>query len=138
VPSMSRQANYWDNAVAEPFFATLKNEEVSGVYRSKGAAYVGIANYNPRLLQSDASALGTRQPLTRQLSADADGCVGHQPASWRPTGRDKFKHPFLVIKRLFGFAKTRYRGLEKNVHRLFVTCALTNLYLVRRRLMRLM
>jgi IS5 family transposase len=44
----------------------------------------------------------------------------------------KAAHPFLVIERIFGFAKTRYRGLEKNAHRLFVTCALTNLYLVRR------
>jgi IS5 family transposase len=50
--------------------------------------------------------------------------------------RAKVEHPFLVIKRIFGFAKTRYRGLEKNAHRLFVTCALTNLYLVRRRLLR--
>jgi len=50
--------------------------------------------------------------------------------------RAKVEHPFLVIKRLFGFAKTRYRGLDKNAHRLFVTCALTNLYLVRRRLLR--
>jgi len=39
-------------------------------------------------------------------------------------------------QRLFGFAKTRYRGLDKNAHRLFVTCALTNLYLVRRQLLR--
>jgi IS5 family transposase len=51
--------------------------------------------------------------------------------------RAKVEHPFLVIKRIFGFAKTRYKGLEKNAHRLFVTCALTNLYLVRRRLLRL-
>ena len=51
--------------------------------------------------------------------------------------RAKVEHPFLVIKRLFGFAKTRYRGLEKNAHRLFVTCALANLYLVRRRLLRM-
>lgn len=50
--------------------------------------------------------------------------------------RAKVEHPFLVIKRLFGFAKTRYRGLDKNAHRLFVTCALTNLYLMRRRLLR--
>jgi len=39
-----------------------------------------------------------------------------------------------VIKRIFGFTKVRYRGLSKNTHRLLVTCALTNLYLVRRRL----
>ena len=51
--------------------------------------------------------------------------------------RAKVEHPFLVIKRIFGFAKTRYRGLEKNAHRLFVTCALTNLYLMRRRLLQL-
>lgn len=50
--------------------------------------------------------------------------------------RAKVEHLFLVIKRVFGFAKTRYRGLEKNAHRLFVTCALTNLYIMRRRLIR--
>ena len=49
--------------------------------------------------------------------------------------RARVEHPFLVIKQLFGFAKTRYRGLAKNTHRLLVTCALTNLYLVRRRLL---
>ena len=41
--------------------------------------------------------------------------------------RAKVEHPFLVIERLFGFAKTRYRGLDKNSNRLFVTCVLTNL-----------
>lgn len=51
--------------------------------------------------------------------------------------RAKVEHPFLVIKQIFGFTKTRYRGLEKNAHRLFVTCALTNLYLMRRRLLRM-
>ncbi len=51
--------------------------------------------------------------------------------------RAKVEHPFLVIKRIFGFAKTRYRGLEKNAQRLFVTCALANLYMVRRRLLRM-
>jgi len=51
--------------------------------------------------------------------------------------RAKVEHPFLVIKRFFGFAQTRYRGLEKNAHRLFVTCALANLYMVRRRLLRM-
>lgn len=55
----------------------------------------------------------------------------------KSTVRAKVEHPFLVIKRIFGFAKTRYRGLEKNAHRLFVTCALANLYMVRRRLLRI-
>jgi IS5 family transposase len=51
--------------------------------------------------------------------------------------RSRVEHSIGVIKRIFGFAKVRYRGLEKNGNRLFATCALANLYLVRRRLLRL-
>lgn len=51
--------------------------------------------------------------------------------------RAKVEHAFLIIKRIFGFAKVRYRGLKKNANRLFVTCALANLYMVRRRLLQL-
>ena len=50
--------------------------------------------------------------------------------------RAKVEHAFGVIKRVFGFTKVRYRGLEKNGHRLFVTAALANLFMVRRRLLR--
>ena len=52
--------------------------------------------------------------------------------------RAKVEHLFLVIKPVFGFAKTQYKGLEKNAHRLFVSCALTNLYHMRRRLLRVL
>ena len=36
-----------------------------------------------------------------------------------PKAKD-FLNPFLTLKRLWGFAKTRYRGLEKNANRAFV------------------
>jgi transposase, IS5 family len=49
--------------------------------------------------------------------------------------RARVEHAFLVIKRIFAFAKVRYRGLSKNANRLFVTCALANLYLARARLL---
>jgi len=49
--------------------------------------------------------------------------------------RAKVEHVFLVMKRIFGWAKVRYRGLTKNTNWLFVTCGLTNLYLARRRLL---
>jgi hypothetical protein len=39
------------------------------------------------------------------------------------------EHPFLVIKRIFGFTKVRYRSLEKNATRLLLTCARANVYL---------
>ncbi len=45
--------------------------------------------------------------------------------------RAKVEHVFGVIKRVFGFQKVRYRGLDKNAHRLFVTCALANLFVTR-------
>lgn len=64
VPSMSRKGNCWDNAVAESFFATLKNEEVTCVYASKANAHAAIASYihgfyNPTRLHS---ALGYLSP----------------------------------------------------------------------------
>ena len=40
--------------------------------------------------------------------------------------RAHVEHPFLHIKRLWGYAKTRYRGLAKNANRLIAMCALYN------------
>ena len=51
--------------------------------------------------------------------------------------RAKVEHVFAVIKLKFGFTKVRYRGLDKNAHRLFVTCALANLFMARRHVLRL-
>lgn len=50
--------------------------------------------------------------------------------------RAKVEHAFHVMKRMFGFTHVRYRGIDKNGNRLFVTCALINIYLKRRFLMR--
>ena len=50
--------------------------------------------------------------------------------------RSKVEHVFGVIKRVFGFEKVRYRGIAKNAHRLVVACALANLFMVRRLLLR--
>jgi IS5 family transposase len=51
--------------------------------------------------------------------------------------RARVEHSIGVFKRVFGFAKVRYRGIAKNANRLFVTCALANLFMVRHRLLRL-
>jgi IS5 family transposase len=47
--------------------------------------------------------------------------------------RAKVEHPFRVIKRQFGFQKTRYRGIKKNDHKLKMLFALANLYKIRQR-----
>lgn len=41
--------------------------------------------------------------------------------------RSKVEHPFLIVKRFFGYSKTVYRGLSKNTHRLHVLFASANL-----------
>jgi IS5 family transposase len=41
--------------------------------------------------------------------------------------RAKVEHPFRYIKRVFGYDKVRYRGLEKNGERLHMLAAFTNL-----------
>ena len=51
--------------------------------------------------------------------------------------RARVEHTIGVLKRVFGFTKVRYRGIAKNANRLFVACALANLYMVRHRLLRL-
>jgi len=53
----------------------------------------------------------------------------------KSTVRSKVEHVFGVLKLKFGFVKVRYRGLAKNANRLFATCALLNLYLVRKKLL---
>ena len=41
--------------------------------------------------------------------------------------RSKVEHPFRTLKRIWGFAKARYRGLAKNANRAFAMLALINL-----------
>jgi IS5 family transposase len=49
--------------------------------------------------------------------------------------RSKVEHVFGILKLKFGFVKVRYRGLAKNANRLFTSCALTNLFMVRKKLL---
>ena len=49
--------------------------------------------------------------------------------------RSKVEHVFAVIKLKFGYTKVRYRGIRKNANQVFTLCALSNLFLLRRRLL---
>jgi len=50
--------------------------------------------------------------------------------------RARVEHVFAVLKLRFGFAKVRYKGLDKNAHHLFVSCALVNMVLAKRVLLK--
>ena len=49
--------------------------------------------------------------------------------------RAKVEHPFRVIKRQFGFVKVRYREWKKNTAQIVTLFALSNLWMVRSKLM---
>jgi len=49
--------------------------------------------------------------------------------------RAKVEHPFRVIKRQFGYTKVRFRGLVKNIAQQTTLFALSNLWMMRKRLL---
>jgi transposase, IS5 family len=129
-----------------------------GRVHSLTATHAGVADITPlpqllhgaeRVLYGDQAywkeadrqaleARGVRDRVNRRAAAP------HLPltARWRAINRARSRtrargeHPFHVVKRLWGFAKVRYRGIAKNLARAFTLFALANLYLVRRQLLR--
>ena len=59
---------------------------------------------------------------------------------WCETGKARIRavaeHPYRVLKRQFGYTKVRYRGIAKNTAQIVTLLALTNLWMVRRQLLR--
>ena len=49
--------------------------------------------------------------------------------------RARVEHPFHVVKCVFGYAKTRFKGLAKNTVQIVTLFALANLYAARKRLL---
>jgi len=82
-------------------------------------------------------AAGVRYRVNRRAAAPHQRLSAHWRAINRARSRTRARgeHPFHVVKRLWGFAKVRYRGIAKNLARAFSLFALANLYLVRRQLL---
>jgi IS5 family transposase len=51
--------------------------------------------------------------------------------------RAKVEHPFQIVKCQWGYRKTRYRGLKKNAGQIVMLCALANIFMARRPLLRM-
>ena len=75
---------------------------------------------------------GIRRALNIENEADA---MVHKAEKLKAGIRAKVEHPFRVIKRQFGFVKVRYLGLKKNTAQLITLFALSNLWMVRSKLM---
>lgn len=101
-----------------------------------------------RKVWGDSAYQGQKETLAEAAPHAQDmtnrrGSSGH-PLSERDRAKNRTKskvrarveHAFHVMKRIFGFTMLRYRGIDKNANRLFVTCALVNIYLKRHILVR--
>ena len=74
-----------------------------------------------------------RRPSSRK-PCEKSGLLGElidKAEHLKASVRAKVEHPFRVIKQQFGYAKTRYRGLDKNTARRALMFALSNLWRVR-------
>jgi hypothetical protein len=80
------------------------------------------------------------RPAISPIAAIATAVLSMRPSGRKtapsPKVRAKVEHVIGVIKPVLGFPKVRSRGLNKNTHRLLVICALANLFIVRRHLLR--
>ena len=75
---------------------------------------------------------GKRRALDKTRKVDA---LVDQLEALKASIRAKVEHPFRVIKRQFGHLKVRYRGLAKNTAQLTTLFALSNQWMVRRKLL---
>ena len=99
------------------------------------AGYQGIgkrADATPDVTWHVAMRPGKRKALNKDNEADA---LIDKAEKLKAGIRAKVEHPFRVIKRQFGFVKVRYRGLKKNTAQLITLFALSNLWMVRSKLM---
>ena len=70
--------------------------------------------------------------MAPQVGLELEAVSGGERAAREPAA----EYPVLQVMKLkFGFVKVRYRGLKKNAQRLFVTCALVNLFVSRKKLL---
>ena len=101
------------------------------------AGYQGVdkrADAKPEVQWHVAMRPGKRKALDKSHAADA---MLDEAEKLKAGVRAKVEHPFRVIKRQFGYLKVRYRGLKKNTQQLVVLFALSNLWMVRGKLMKL-
>jgi transposase, IS5 family len=103
------------------------------------AGYQGIekradeqSKAKPNIKWHIAMRPGKRKALNKSNEADA---LIDKAEKLKAGIRAKVEHPFRVIKRQFGYVKVRYRGLKKNTAQLITLFALSNLWMVRTKLM---
>jgi len=113
--------------------AELLHGEETVVYGDAG--YQGIEKRPEMEGKGIVFRVALRQGKRRALPDTPEGRLDDLIETAKAHIRAKVEHPFRVIKRQFGFQKTRLRGMIKNRCKVNVLAALANLFMVRHQLL---
>ena len=95
------------------------------------AEYQGVAKRDENRGLDVEWRVAMRPGRRRQLEPGSEEAIEERR---KASIRAKVEHPFLWVKRRFGYAKVRYRGLAKNTQRLALLLGLANLITAERHL----
>ena len=95
------------------------------------AGYQGIEKRPEMQAKGIGFRVAMRPGKRRALPDTTEGRLDDLIETAKAHIRAKVEHPFRVIKRQFGFQKTRLRGMLKNRCKVNVLAALSNLFMVR-------
>jgi IS5 family transposase len=109
--------------------AELLHGEEKVVYADAG--YQGIEKREEMQGRGIGFRVAMRPGKRRVLPDTPEGRLEDLVETAKAHIRAKGEHPFRVIKRQFGFQKTRLRGMLKNRCKVNVLAALSNLFMVR-------
>jgi IS5 family transposase len=93
--------------------------------------------YGDSAYASQKALIASKAPRAKDFTNQRTRRAGEVDEVQRAKNRNKSRvrarveHVFAVVKRLWGFTKVRYRGLQKNATRAFTALALANIYLCR-------
>ncbi len=106
------------------------SQEVENLLHGNETRFYGDSAYRGAAQRERLKALAPRaKDFTNKRAyrnrplIDADRLANRRKSAVR----SKVEHPFLTIKRHWGFAKVRYRGIMKNANRAFAMLALLNI-----------
>ena len=99
------------------------------------AGYQGVGRREENRLRKVKWHVAMRPGKRKALPDTKWGRMLEKAEHAKASIRAKVEHPFRIVKRQFGYVKTRYRGLSKNTAQIITLFALANLYQARRLLL---
>jgi IS5 family transposase len=106
------------------------SHEVPNLLHGEETRFYGDSAYRGKAQRERLKALAPKAKdfTNKRAYRNAPLSDADKETNRRKSGvRAKVEHPFLTLKRLWGFAKVRYRGLAKNANRAFAMLAMLNI-----------